>query len=412
LPKHFTPERLDLNNQNLPTKTKPLPVALDAMGGDYGPTVVVEGAVQAARELGLSSVLVGREDEIREQLNRLDAEDDPHIFVSHAPEVITMEDSPATAIRRKRNSSIGQAFELVREGKASSVLSAGNTGAVMAAGLFVSGALPGIGRPAIASLIPRVGNSDPIVLLDSGANVDCHAHQLVQFALMGNYYARSVLTCDKPRVALLSNGSESSKGNDITRAAAMMLSQLRDIRYVGYVEGRDISRDVADVIVCDGFVGNIVLKTMEGAVDLVLDSIKQYVEASPRGKFGMWLAKPVIKNLFRTKLDPSSYGGAPLLGLNDIAIICHGSASARAIMNAIRVANKFVDEALVARVSQALGALEAGSGTFEDGMWNRMGQKFEKQGKKRADSETDDVVEMSITEKSSSKQRKGGAGGE
>jgi glycerol-3-phosphate acyltransferase PlsX len=398
-----------LDNQNLPTKTTHLPVAIDAMGGDHGPAVIVEGAVQAARELELSSVLVGREGEIREQLRRLGAEDDPHLFVSHADEVITMEDSPSTAIRRKRNSSIGRAFELVRDGRASSVLSAGNTGAVMAAGLFVSGALPGIGRPAIASLIPRVGNPNPIVLLDSGANIDCHAHQLVQFALMGNYYARSVLPCDEPRVALLSNGSEASKGNDITRAAAIMLADLPDIRYVGYVEGRDISRDVADVIVCDGFVGNIVLKTMEGAVDLVLDSIKQYVEASPRGKFGMWLAKPVIKNLFRSKLDPSFYGGAPLLGLNDIAIICHGSSDSRAIMNAIRVADKFVDEALIARVSQALGALEQGSGTYEDGMWNRMGQKFEGRRKKRKQGEGEELTESSSADGSGTGNQKEGA---
>jgi glycerol-3-phosphate acyltransferase PlsX len=276
----------------------------------------------------------------------------------------------------------------------------------MAAGLFVSGALPGVGRPAIASLIPRIGTSKPVVLLDSGANVDCHAHQLVQFALMGSFYARSVLPCDEPRVALLSNGSEASKGNDITRAAAMILSELPGIRYVGYVEGRDIPRDVADVIVCDGFIGNIVLKTMEGAVDLVLDSIKQYVEASPRGKLGMWLAKPVIKSLFRSKLDPSFYGGAPLLGLNDIAIICHGSSDARAIMNAIRVAHKFDEEALIARVSQALGALEQGSGTYEDGMWNRMGQKFEGQPRKKGEAEGSGSAERVAFEETLKEKRR------
>jgi len=349
------------------------------MGGDHGPDVVVEGAVYAAKELGLSSVLVGREPEIRDVLRMHQMDNDSNVFICHASDVIEMDESPASAIRKKPGSSIRKAFELVQSGKASAVVSAGNTGAVMAAGLFVSGSLPGIGRPAIASLVPRVDSSKPMVLLDSGANIDCPAYQLVQFALMGNYYARSALSYERPRIALLSNGSEVSKGNDITRSAAMILSQISDVNYVGYIEGRDLSGNIADVVVCDGFVGNIVLKTMEGTVELVLESIRQFVEKSPRGKFGMWLAKPVFKNLFREKLDPSFYGGAPLLGLNDIAIICHGSANSRAIMNGIRVAHKFNQEALVAKMSQALTTLDQEMpGGYEDGMWNRVGQRFDK----------------------------------
>lgn len=367
--------------------TERLPVAVDAMGGDFGPSVVVEGAVQAARELDLPSILVGNEPELQALLESQKMAGDPRVQICHAPEVVTMEDSPGIVIRKKPDCSIRKAFELVREGKASSMVSPGNTGAVMAAGVFVSGTLPGIGRPAIASLIPRIGTDRPAVLLDSGANIDCHAHQLVQFALMGHYYARSVLSTESPRVALLSNGAEASKGNDITRAAAMMLTQSDEVNYVGYVEGRDLSSDSADVIVCDGFVGNIVLKTMEGSVGLVLDSIKCHVERSFRGRFGLWLAKPLFKELFRKKLDPSFYGGAPLLGLNDIAIICHGSSTSRAIMNAIRVARKFDDEGLIGRMNQALSLLDQETpGAYEDGMWNRMGQKFERR-KRRAKGE-------------------------
>lgn len=355
------------------------------MGGDLGPSVAVEGAVRAAKELGISSILVGAEGDIRPILQRLGASDLATLQVRNATEVITMDDSPSMAIRGKPDSSIRVAFELVRSGEACGVVSAGNTGAVMAAGLYVSGTLAGISRPAIATLIPKTGDLPPTVLLDSGANIDCHAYQLVQFALMGNYYARSALPCESPRIALLSNGTESSKGTDMIRSAAMTLSELKSLNFVGYIEGRDISRDVADVVVCDGFVGNVVLKSMEGAVELVLDSMKHYVEeASMRGKLGMWLSKPILKSLFRDKLDPSAYGGAPLLGLNDIAIICHGASNTRAIINALRVARKFVDEGLVEKMSGALGTLDLKPpGVYEDGIWDRMGQRFEKNKKKQ-----------------------------
>jgi len=353
------------------------------MGGDYGPQVVVEGAILAARNLGISSILVGQENEIKSILQKAGAESDRLLITQPASTVLTMEDPPSAVVRGKTDCSLRVAFDLVKEGKASAVVSPGNTGAMMAAGLYVFGTLQDIARPAIASLIPRVGQSPPTILLDSGANVDCHAYQLVQFALMGNCYAQSTINVARPRVALLSNGSEPSKGTDIIRSTALTLSELKDINFVGYVEGRDIARNIADVVVCDGFVGNIVLKAMEGSVELVFDSMRHYVEASVRGKLGLWLARPIFKQLFREKLDPSAYGGAPLLGLNNIAIVCHGSSTSRAIMNGVRVAKKYVDEDLISKMSASLSSLDPQiPGVYEDGLWNRVGQKFVKKGKR------------------------------
>lgn len=368
-----------MSSTELSQVSKLLPVAVDAMGGDLGASVVVEGAVLALREFGINSILVGAETEIRSALTNLGASSLEGLQVRHAPDVVTMEDSPTVALRKKPNASIRIAFELVKEGKACAVVSPGNTGAVMAAGIYVSGTLPGIVRPAIASLIPKVGNCVPGVLLDSGANIDCHAHQLVQFALMGNYYAMSALRKEKPRVALLSNGAELSKGTDILRSAALMLADYNGINFIGFVEGRDLARDVVDVIVCDGFVGNIVLKTVEGSVEFVLDSMRQQIGKSIAGKVGMWLAKPSLKGLFHDKLDPSSYGGAPLLGLNDAAIVCHGSSNAKAIMNGIRVARGFYDDGVISKICSALNVLDLKMpGVIEDGMWGRMRQRFEK----------------------------------
>ena len=356
-----------------------LPVAIDAMGGDLGPAVVVEGVLRAERELGINSVLVGNESELRALLARNGSSSSSRITVEAASEVVTMEDSPSRVVRGKANSSLRRAFDLVREGKASSVVSPGNTGAVMAAGLFAVGTLPGIARPAIATLIPKVGDNTPTVLLDSGANIDCHATQMVQFALMGSNYARVALGIPSPRVGLLSNGSELSKGTDSIRATALILQSYKEINFIGFIEGRDLPRNVVDVVVCDGFIGNIVLKTMEGSVELVLDSIRHYVERSMRGKLGIWLAKPMFKALFREKLDPSSYGGAPLLGLGAVAIVCHGASNSKAIFNAVRVAQKFVEEKLIEKLEESLGALDLKeSGGIEDGLWDRVGQRFEK----------------------------------
>lgn len=356
------------------------------MGGDLGPSAVVEGVVQAARDLGISSVVVGREDEIRAELSKLGASDLP-IKIKHSSDVITMDDSPSAAIRGKADYSIRAAFELVKSGEASAIVSPGNTGAMMAAGIFVSGTMPGIARPAIASLIPNVGDKPPTVLLDAGANVDCHAQQLVQFALMGECYAASVLNLKSPRVALLANGTEPSKGTDIIRSAAMTLKDLPSLNYIGFIEGRDVCKGRADVVVCDGFVGNILLKGMEGCVELVFDSIKHQIESSTQAKLGMWLAKPMFKELFQDKLDPGAYGGAPLLGLNHIAIVCHGSSNSRAIKNAVRVARQFVEEDLISSLMTALSTVEIRMPGYQDGIWGRMGQRFDKKQKPGAQAE-------------------------
>ncbi|RMD87066.1 MAG: phosphate acyltransferase PlsX [Candidatus Dadabacteria bacterium] len=365
---------------NLPAKSPSKPVAVDAMGGDQGVKVVVEGAIRAARDLGISSVLVGDEKVIKACLRKFGADNSERISIHHASEVIEMDESPATAVRRKPDSSICRAFQLLSKGEVSSVVSAGNTGAVMVGGLKYVGAVPGIARPAIASLIPKMGEDLPTVLLDAGANIDCHAFQLVQFAIMGSLYSNSILGIAEPRVALLSNGSELTKGTDIIRSAANTLSMVQNINFVGYVEGNDISRNKADVVVCDGFAGNVLLKAIEGAVELVFDTIQRYVEKSNRGKLGFWLAKPAVHKVFNKKLDPSAYGGAPLLGLNGVAIICHGGSDARSIMNGIRVADKFVGDGLLLRISSAIADFEVQvPGGYEDGTWGRMGMKFVKQ---------------------------------
>ena len=355
-----------------------LPVAVDVMGGDKGPSVVIQGAVRAANQLGISSVLVGDRSQIEAELQKSNITNPDLLTIQHSSEIFTMDDVPSRAIRSKPDASMRIAFELVNSDKASGVVSPGNTGVMMAVGLFVSGVMPGIARPAIATLIPKVGDAPPTVLVDSGANVDCAASQLVQFALMGDVYARAAISCERPRIGLLSNGSEKSKGCDVTRAAAVALAQMETLNYTGYVEGRDLPRDVVDVVVCDGFVGNIVLKTMEGSVELVLDSMRQIVDKDWRAGLGMWLAKSMFKKLFNEKLDPSAYGGAPLLGLNHIAIVCHGSSNEKAIFNAIRVARKLDDEGLIAHMNGALGTLDvADSAGYEDGMWNRLGHRFE-----------------------------------
>jgi len=361
-----------------------LPVAVDVMGAERGPSVAVEGAIQAYRELGISSILVGKEDEIRASLDSLGAFNEEGLAIQNASEIITMEDTPSIAVRSKQDSSVRVAFEIVKEGKASSVVSPGNTGAVMAAGVFISGVMPGIARPAIATLIPKVGDSPPTVLLDSGANLDCDAHQLVQFALMGKCYATLALNLRNPRIGILSNGTEASKGNDITRAAAATLSHMKNVNFAGYVEGRDIGRNGVDVVVCDGFIGNIVLKTMEGTAYLVLDSFKHTVESDWIAKFGLWLAKPALKSLFRDRLDPSSLGGAPFLGLNNIVIICHGSSDSRAIRNAIKVADAFVKGNLIGELDASLSSIDdVWPDSFEGSIWAKVGRRLEKRKSKK-----------------------------
>lgn len=341
----------DLNSKERPSVV----IAVDAMGGDFGPGVVVRGALKSLSQSSHKLILVGNQPEIDTIIkeSRIDCAD--RVAVEHAPDVIGMHDSPGKALRGKIESSIRRSFQLVQSGRAQAVISTGNTGAVMAAGVFVLGTVSGIARPAIATLLPRRGALKPLVLLDSGANVDCNAPQLTQFALMGAHYAKSVLEIEEPRVALLSNGSESSKGNDTLRSTAMALKGTNAINFCGYIEGRDFAGDVADVVVCDGFVGNVVLKAMEGTAKFVTDSIKDAVMPSFRGRLGMALIGPMIRKLFRDKLDPAAYGGAPLLGLKGVGIVCHGSSNERAIANAVAVAEQLVVQDVTSKIASALG---------------------------------------------------------
>lgn len=340
-----------------------LPIAVDAMGGDHGPAVVVAGAVRAWQELKVPSVLVGNSEELIDLLktNGLTPATSlgEGVSIRHAPNFVTMEDSPSVVIRGKADSSIRIALDLLKRGEASAVISPGNTGAVMVASLYVLGTVPGIVRPAIASPIPRAFDRDPTVLLDSGATVDCPSNQLVQFAIMGSAYATALTGKSSPQVALLSNGTEPGKGNDVTRTAAEILRGTPGIAFAGYVEGRDIPTPASDVVVCDGFVGNIALKCLEGSAALVVDSIKNSAAGSLRGKLGLLLLRPLLRKLFRERLSPSAYGGAPLLGLNGLVMICHGSAKSRAITNAIRTAHKFSNERLVEAITERLMSFEA-----------------------------------------------------
>lgn len=355
------------------------PVAVDAMGGDLGPKVVVEGCVRAAADLGISTIIVGKKEEIEASLDSLGSKNNSKIQILHADDVITMEDSALVVLRSKPNSSIKKAFDLLKNQEACAVLSPGNTGAVMAAGVVTVGTLSGIARPAIATLIPRV-STGPTVLVDSGATNDSRAFQLSQFALMGSLYAEAALGYKNPKVGILSNGSEASKGTDITRAAHQILSEFTELNFIGYVEGKDIGKNTVDVIVCDGFIGNIVLKTIEGTAQLVFDCIKHYVEPSFRGKLGMLIAKPIFKKLMHEKLDPSEYGGAPLLGLNGVGIICHGSSNPKAIRNGIKIAKQFAEIDLTAQIEKALKEhpMTDGLGLVEDGIWAKLGERYEK----------------------------------
>lgn len=308
-------------------------IAVDAMGGDLAPREVVRGAVMAAREFDLRILLVGREDRVREDL-RSEGGPDDRIEVVHAPETVEMHDVPSVAVRKKKESSIRVGLNLVADGKAASFLSAGNSGAVMGGALLVLKKIRGVDRPAITATIPTP--TGPIVLIDAGANVGCKPAHLVQFGCMGDTYARRILGIPRPRVGLLSIGEEDSKGTDLTRETSSLFRKT-GLSYVGNVEGRDFFADKADVFVCDGFVGNVVLKTMEGMATALGHFLKEEILKSRLAKVGAVLAGSAIRRV-RDRLDYAEYGGAPLLGVRGGVVICHGSSDARAIKNAIRSA--------------------------------------------------------------------------
>jgi len=308
-------------------------IAVDAMGGDHAPREVVRGAIQAFRENGFSLILVGQEPRIREELAAA-GYSGTDIEVVHASEVVEMCDIPGIALKKKRDSSIRVGLSLVAEGKANTFVSAGNSGAVMAGGLLILKKVPGIDRPAITANIPTPHG--PIVLVDAGANVDCKPAHLLQFAFMGEAYARKFLGIPSPRVALVSIGEEDSKGTDLTRETCDLLRRT-GLRFVGNAEGRDFFSGKADVFVCDGFVGNVVVKTMEGLAMAFGPFLKAEIDKSLLAKAGLLLARGAIRN-FKKRLDYAEVGGWPLLGVRGGVMICHGSSDQKAIKNAIRAA--------------------------------------------------------------------------
>jgi phosphate acyltransferase len=315
-----------------------LTIAVDAMGGDQAPRPEVEGAIRAARHLGCKVILVGQEELVRRELEGQKGWQDLPIEIVHASERITMHDSAARAVRAKRDSSLRVASRLVRDGCAQGFVSAGNTGAVMATAKVVLGLVPGVDRPASVGVLPTVKGS-PVLLVDVGANVDCSPRMLAQFAVMAEIYSRNILRRPKPRVGLLSIGEEDHKGNDLTRAAWPLLQNLK-LNFVGNVEGRDIYAGDVDVIVCDGFIGNVALKVSEGIVEMVKSLLHESLEATLTRKIGYVLSKTAYAD-FKKRLDYSEYGGAPLLGVRGVCIICHGRSNSNAIHNAIRVAMEF-----------------------------------------------------------------------
>ena len=337
-------------------------IAVDAMGADGAPRVEVEGVVAAVRESEIRVVLVGDEARVRPELEALGAAGDPRIELRHAPDVITMDDAPSMAVRQKKKSSMRICFDLAKAKEVDAVVSAGNSGAMMACGLFVLGRLPGVERPAIVTSLPtRTGDC---ALLDMGANVDPKPTTMAQWAVLGSVYARLLHDKPRPRVGLLSNGSEEHKGTALTRETHHLLLAARGqgapagpsrepgpetgaaFEYVGYIEGRDFFRGDVDVVVTDGFTGNVVLKSVEGAAEVIMTMVKE--EVAKAGLLARLGAVLMIKPLRRLKhkTDYAEYGGAPLLGVDGVALVCHGGSNARAIATAVRVAGRFARSGL------------------------------------------------------------------
>src|SRR3979411_1180623 len=339
----------------------PSVIALDAMGSDRAPKPEVEGAIQAARQYGTRVLLVGPENTLKAELARHRAPARLPIEIIHASEVITMRDKAAQAVRTKRDSSMRVGLRLVREGRASGFVSAGNTGAAMATAKMVVGALPGVDRPALAAVFPTAPGTAAI-LLDVGANVDCKPHNLEQFAVMGEIYFQSVFghtmtrssfsAGKRPRVGLLSIGEEETKGNELTREAFQLLKKL-PLNFVGNVEGRDLYNGNVDVIVADGFVGNVALKISEGVANLVRSTLKESLKATITRQVGYMLSRSAFAD-FKKRLDHTEYGGAPLLGVKGVCFITHGSSNANAIKNAIRVASEFAGRRINDKIMREL----------------------------------------------------------
>lgn len=331
------------------------------MGGDQAPRAEVEGAMQAAREWGIRVLLVGREEVVRQELASHSHAGLP-LEIVHASEVISMDEKAAKSFRQKRDSSIRVGARLVRDGRAQGLVSAGNTGAVMTTVKIVLGALPGVDRPALAGVFPT-SKGTAAIMVDVGANVDCRPQNLEQFAIMGEIYSRAIFGIARPRVGLLSIGEEESKGNDLTREAYPLLQRLA-LDFAGNVEGRHVFDGTVDVIVCDGFIGNVALKISEGLVETIKHSLRQALSSTTAAKVGYVLSRRAYAD-FRKRFDYSEYGGAPLLGIKGVCIVCHGRSSAKAIKNAVRVAaevhrreiNQLIEADLARRASRRQAAV-------------------------------------------------------
>lgn len=329
-------------------------VVVDAMGSDRAPHPEIDGALAAARDLGVGVILVGQPAKVEPELRRCGwrGDGDQGIELVEAAEVIGMGEPVATSVRRKKKSSLRVGARLVADGLADGFVSAGNTGAVMATAKMVIGMLPGVDRPAIAALIPTKSGR-PVLLLDVGANSDCKPIHLAQFAIMGDAYARAVLGTSRPSVGLMSIGEEESKGSELTKDAFPLLRELSSLNFVGNVEGRDVFAGTVDVIVTDGFTGNVMLKLSEGLQDAMLTLIRRELSSTAISKAGAVLARPAFQRL-KKKLDYSEYGGAPLLGVRRIVVIGHGSSNARAVRNLVRNVKEFSERGAGERIERGI----------------------------------------------------------
>lgn len=327
-------------------------IAVDVMGTDYGPAEIIKGVLQAVSEYGCDVVLVGDQEVIRRELAREHQENNPRVIIHHASQVIEMQDHPGISVKKKKDASIVVATHLLHEKECDALVSSGSTGAAVASALFGLGRIRGIERPAIATVIPNVKGAT--VLVDSGAKVDAKPEQLVQNAIMGSIYAELQLGIPQPRVGLLNIGEEETKGNEQCLATYPLLKKDPHIHFIGNVEGRDINKGTVDVVVCDGFVGNVVLKTMEGLAAAVMEILKKtLMESGLFAKLGALLMKPALLRM-KKQMDASEYGGALLMGVRAPFIICHGSSKAKAIKNAVRVAIELTQKDVVGRIRQEI----------------------------------------------------------
>ena len=330
-------------------------IVLDAMGGDYGPSVTVQGGIEAIKDYGINIIFTGDSDSIKKELEKYHYPKE-NVTIVHCDEQINNDDSPVTAIRRKKNSSMVVGLNLVKEKKADAIISAGNTGALLAGGLFILGRIKGIDRPALAPVFPTTNGAS--ILIDGGANVDCKPRNFLEFGIMGDIYAKKILGINRPKVAIVNIGIEEGKGNSVTKEA-YKLCQTGEFNFIGNVEARDIPSGYADVVIADGFTGNIILKITEGIASTIFDELKGMFTKNILRKLAALILKPGLKE-FKEKLDYSEYGGAPFLGVQGNLIKAHGSSDAKAIKNAIRQAKNFVENNVLEGITREIMKLEEG----------------------------------------------------